>query len=190
MKTRYAHARLITAGACVAILGGCASWTPPVPLDEKPSAQDAYLYGRFTMASAKALLGLDGYGSIGFLFKCEDGSSYTVRFRLENDVQLLRVKPSMCSLEQTIFTNVDGQIRGRRPSAAGGMKGLKLQAGTTYYLGDFHGSLQVTGGTTIHQEWRVDSASDQYGSTTAALKARYPTFSAFPTQDVMNAGAR
>ena len=189
MKSRYARARSLTVAACVAILGGCASWTPPVPLDEKPSAQDAYLYGRFTIATGKALLGLDGYGSIGFMFKCDDGSKYTVRFRLENDVQLLRVKPSTCSLDQTIFTNVDGQIIGRKPSTSGLMKGLKLQAGTTYYLGDFHGSLHVTGGATIHQEWRVDSASDEYWSTTTALKARYPAFSAFPTQDLMGAKA-
>ena len=190
MRTRDVRGRSIVLAACLAMLGGCASWTPPLSADEKPSAQEAYLYGRFTMATGKSFLGLDGYGSIGFKFKCEDGSSYTIRFRIDGVVQLLRVKPSTCSLDQTIFTNGDGQIIGHKPNAAGLMKDLKLQAGTTYYLGDFLGSLHVTGGTMIHQEWRVESAKDEYRGAMVELKVRYPAFSDFPTQDAAFAWVR
>ena len=185
MKTRHFHVRAITVAACLAALGGCASWTPPVTVSEKPSTQDAYLYGRFGMTAGKAFLGLDGYSSIGFKFQCLDGASYTVRFRLENDVQLLRVKPATCSLQETIFTNADGQILGKKPSPVGIMKGLKLEPGTSYYIGDFHGSQQITAGYTVHQEWRIDSAYDRYATTTEALKALYPAFSGLPTLDVM-----
>lgn len=179
--------RSIGALACVAILGGCASWAPPLAPDTRPSTQDAYLYGRFTMATGKSFLGLDGYGSIGYTFKCEDGSSYTVRFRIDGVVQLLRVKPSTCSLEQTIFTNGDGQIVGRKPNLSGVMKGIRLQSGAAYYLGDFLGSLHVSGGTMIHEQWRVDSARDAYNSSTGQLKLRYPAFADFPTLDVTEA---
>ena len=112
-------------------------------------------------------------------------SAETVRFRLENDVQLLRVKPATCSLQETIFTNADGQILGKKPSPVGVMKGLKLEPGTNYYIGDFHGTMQVTGGYTIHQEWHIDSAYDRFVTTTEALKARYPAFADLPTLDVM-----
>ena len=186
MKTRHGRGRLAAAAAGVAMLAGCASWTPPLEPTDKPTAQDAYLYGRFVQDSRKALLGLDGYSTIGLVFKCLDGASYTVRFRLEGDVQLLRVKPSTCSLQETIYTDADGAIKGHKPSPGNVMKSMTLQAGTAYYLGDYHGTMRATVSyPSVNMEWHIDSVRDRFATTTDDLKQRYPAFTNVPSQDMM-----
>jgi hypothetical protein len=186
MKTRHGRGRLAAAAAGVAMLAGCASWTPPLEPTDKPTTQDAYLYGRFVQDSPKVLLGLDGYSTIGLVFKCGDGASYTVRFRREDDVQLLRVKPATCSLQETIYTDADGAIKGHKPSPTGVMKNLTLKPGVAYYIGDYHGMMKATTSyATINMEWHINSARDRYATSTEALKARYPAFADVSSEDVM-----
>ncbi len=155
--------------------------------EDKASAQDAYIYGRFGLSAPKAVLALDGTSAMGFVFKCDGGVTYTVRFRVDNDVQLLRVKPSTCSLDEMIFTNQDGQVRGRKPSPPGAMKFMKLEAGNKYYVGDFHGAITFSA---TRQEWQVDSAHDRFATTTDALKLRFPAFADFPARDMMSPDPR
>jgi hypothetical protein len=186
MNTRHGRGRLAAAAAGVAMLAGCASWTPSLAPEDKPSTQDAYLYGRFAQESPRVLLGLDGYSTIGLVFKCQDGATYTVRFRREDDLQLLRVKPSTCSLQETIYTNADGNIKGHKPSPGGVMKGLVFKPGVAYYLGDYHGTMRTTiAYPGINMEWHIDSVRDRFATTTDALKERYPAFASVPSEDVM-----
>lgn len=186
MKSNHGRGRGVAAAAGAAMLAGCASWTPPLAPTDKPSEQDAYLYGNFVQDSRKALLGLDGYSTIGLVFKCLDGASYTVRFRLEREVQLLRVKPATCSLQETIYTDADGAIKGHKPSPNGVMKGLTFKPGVAYYLGDYHGTMKATVSYPgVAMEWRIDSVRNRFATTTDDLKQRYPAFANVPSEDVM-----
>jgi len=48
----------------VSVLAGCAGYTPSILPNEKPTGQEAYLYGRFYIEAKASALALDGHQTI------------------------------------------------------------------------------------------------------------------------------
>ena len=170
----------------VAALAGCASWTPSISKGEKPTGQEAYLYGRFYIEAQKQALALDGHQTMGFVIKCASGETYTLRFSNEEALQVIKIAPSTCSLAEFIYTNSDGQIRSRRRAPENLMHDARFDAGKAYYLGDFYAETTTRViGNTISRNWNVKNVRNDYRNTSTALKAAYPSLSAVPTEDRM-----
>jgi hypothetical protein len=166
----------------VSALTGCAGYTPRIAADEKPTANDAYLYGRFFIQAEKKKLAFDGYATMGFGITCTDGPKYTVRFSNEAPLQVIKIMPSTCSLVDFVYTNADGAVRSRKAAPEKLMKNVKFDAGKAYYLGDFAGESVQSGAYT---QWNVKSMKDDYEKTSAELKTAFPNFSSVPTENRM-----
>ncbi len=170
----------------VSALAGCAGYTPSILPNEKPTGQEAYLYGRFYIEAPASRLALDGHQTMGFVIKCASGETYTLRFSNENALQVIRITPSTCSLTEFIYTNSDGQVRSRKPAPEKLMRDARFDAGKAYYLGDFYAETTTSViGRTISRNWNVKTVRNDYRNTSTALKAAYPNMSALPTEDRM-----
>ncbi|HKC53456.1 MAG TPA: hypothetical protein VKC33_02280 [Burkholderiales bacterium] len=170
----------------VSALAGCAGYTPSILPNEKPTGQEAYLYGRFYIEAPASRLALDGHQTMGFVIKCASGETYTLRFSTENALQVIRIAPSTCSLTEFIYTNSDGQVRSRKPAPEKLMRDARFDAGKAYYLGDFYAETTTSViGRTISRNWNVKTVRNDYRNTSTALKAAYPNMSALPTEDRM-----
>jgi len=172
----------------VAALAACANYTPSITSSEKPSGDEAYLYGRFYIESKSLKLALDGYQTMGFVIKCANGDAYTLRFSNADDsaLQVIKIKPSTCSLAEFVYSNADGQVRSRKPAPQRLMHDTTFDAGKAYYLGDFYAATTTTvSGTMIYRNWNVKTIKNDYANTSNALKATYPNLAAMPTEDRM-----
>jgi len=170
----------------VSVLAGCAGYTPSILPNEKPTGQEAYLYGRFYIEAKASALALDGHQTMGFVIKCAGGETYILRFSNDNALQAINIVPSNCSLTEFIYTNSDGQIRSRKPAPGKLMTDVRFDAGKAYYLGDFYAETTTSvRGNTVSRNWNVKTVRNDYKNTSAALKAAYPNMSALPTEDRM-----
>jgi len=170
----------------VSALAGCAGYTPSINPDEKPSGQEAYLYGRFYIEAPASRLSFDGHQTMGFVIKCASGEAYTLRFSNDNALQAIRITPSTCSLTEFVYTNSDGQVRSRKPAPEKLMRDARFGAGKAYYLGDFYAeTVTRVIGNTISRNWNVKTVRNDYRNTSLALKTAYPNLSALPTEDRM-----
>jgi len=175
---------LLVALAASMLLSGCASWSPPITTKDLPTGAEAYVYGRFKIDAPKSWLGFDGNQTMGFVFSCSDGDKYTIRFSIDNPVEVIRIDPATCSMTEIIYTNGDGQILRRKAAPRDSMQNLVLVSGNAYYLGDFYASSQNAahfGGTTM--SWRINNARDDFKGTTAEMKSRFPNMVAIATTD-------
>jgi len=163
-------------------LAGCAGYSPTVGTADKPGANDAYLYGRFQVETREMKFTISGHQTMGFVLKCTDGNSYTIRFERGDAVQVVKIAPSTCSTAEFVYTDADGFVRGRKPAPDALKKEMTFAAGKAYYLGDFQGESTYTGGV---QRWRVQSGRNNYAATTEKLKSAYPNLSALPTENRM-----
>jgi hypothetical protein len=180
------YSRLFQALCALAAVAGCAGYTASIKSDEKPTGEEAYLYGRFYIEAKKAALALDGYQTMGFTIACASGQTYTVRFSNEEALQVIKITPSTCSLTEFVYSNADGQVRSRKKAPETLMHDARFDAGKAYYLGDFYAATTTTvSGNIIHTSWNVKNARDDYRNTSELLKARYPALSAVPTEDRM-----
>jgi len=165
-------------------LAGCASYTPSITQDEKPTGQEAYLYGRFYIEAKSGKLALDGHQTMGFVIACASGETYTFRFSNDTALQVIKVVPSMCSLTEFVYTNSDGQIRSRKRAPEKLMRDARFDAGKAYYLGDFYAEATTTvRGNVISSNWNIKTVRNDYNNTSAALKAAYPNLAALPTEN-------
>src|SRR5262245_1842411 len=170
----------------LAAVAGCANYAKNLKPDERPTGQEAYLYGRFYIEAQKSALALDGHQTMGFTIACASGESYTLRFSNDEALQVIKIKPSVCSLTEFIYTNSDGQVRSRKKAPERLMKDARFDAGKAYYLGDFYAATTTTQiGNTISRNWNVKDAKDDYGNTSNAMRAAYPNLSTIPTEDRM-----
>jgi hypothetical protein len=168
----------------VSLIAGCAGYSPTVATDEKPTATDAYLYGRFRIFAPTLLLG--EYQTMGFGFKCADEKTYTIRFDMKDMVQVVKIAPSTCSLTELVYSNPHGLETGRKPVPDSLKRDVVFEAGKAYYLGDYQAeAAQTNTGLTITRTWRLRGARNNYARTTEQLKAAYPNLSALPTEDRM-----
>ena len=180
------NVRLFPALCALVIAAGCANYTASIRKDDKPTGQEAYLYGRFYIEAQKQKMSFDGHQTMGFTIACASGENYTLRFSNEEAVQVIKIKPSTCSLTEFVYTNSDGQIRSRKKAPERLMHDARFDAGKAYYLGDFYAvTTTTTIGNTISRNWNVKDARDDYLNTSNAMRALYPSLSALPTEDRM-----
>jgi hypothetical protein len=166
-----------------AALVGCAAHTPSVPQDEKPTGQEAYLYGRFYVEAKNGKLALDGHQTMGFVIKCASGKTYTFRSSNDNALQVIKITPSMCSLTEIVHTNADGQVRSRKSAPEKLMRDARFDAGKAYYLGDFYAEAATPIRGAYY--WNIKAVRNDYDNTSKALKAAYPNLAALPTENRM-----
>jgi hypothetical protein len=167
-----------------AALVGCAAHTSSITQDEKPTGQEAYLYGRFYIEAKGGKLALDGHQTMGFVIKCASGETYTFRSSNDNALQVIKIAPSMCSLTEIVHTNADGQVRSRKSAPEKLMHDARFDAGKAYYLGDFYAEAATSvQGRTVSSVWNIKTVRNDYNNTSAALKAAYPNLAALPTEN-------
>jgi len=72
------------------------------------------------------------------------------------------------------------------PAPKGLMKDAQFDAGKAYYLGDFfaEGTVSVLG-RTRSTNWRIKTVKNDYGKTTADMKALFQNLAVTPTEDRM-----
>ncbi len=178
--------RLAQALCALAAVAGCANYAASIKVDEKPTGQEAYLYGRFYIEAPKQALALDGHQTMGFTIACASGESYTVRFSNQEALQVIKITPSTCSLTEIVYTNADGQIRSRKKAPEKLMHDARFEAGKAYYLGDFYAATTTTVvGNTVQRNWNVKDAKDDYRNTSNAMRAAFPNLASVPTEDRM-----
>lgn len=168
------------------ISSGCAGYTPRISQDDKPTPNDAYLYGRFSIQAPKVFLSIDGHQSMGFALECKNGERYVLRFSKDDPLQVIKIIPSTCSLVELVYTNAEGAVASRKPAPPGAMQNSVFAAGKAYYLGDFFAeSTQSIAGNVINRQWRMTSMKDGYDATTQEMRTAFPNLSAVPTENRM-----
>lgn len=174
------------AALCAALLAGCAAYTPRLPADAKPGAGDAFVYGRFHIDTPKAFLGLDGHASMGLGMKCSDGKDYLVRFFIDKPVHVIKVSPATCSVTETVYSNADGQVMGRKPFSGTALQGMVFKPGVAHYVGDFFATsdTHMAGYNRVQSSWRIRDMKLDYDATTADMRAQYPGLANVVTADL------
>ena len=164
----------------LAVLGitGCGAYTQGVRPTEKPAADSAYLYGRFTMKAEKSFVG--NYPTVGLMLACSDGQKYTVGFSIEQPLQVLKIRPARCALAQIVGTDMRGDIHLRRRAQPAWVHADDFHAGNMYYLGDFVGIAAQENHwkviyTEAHLTWGFDPVQDRLEATTAEMKSAFPS---------------
>jgi hypothetical protein len=181
---KFASWLRLGAPGLVLLIAGCAGYTQRVKVEEAPTANDAYLYGRFYMNAPKAALALDGHKTMGFAFECEDKERYVLRFDRDQPLVAVKVKPSVCSWVENIYTNADGSVESRKPAPADEFKNVTIAPGQAYYLGDFGAETKLTYRANVgYNEWAITSIRNIFHRTTRDLKAAYPNLKDLPTQN-------
>jgi len=171
-------------GLC--FIAGCANYVKSIDKSEKPTEKDAYLYGRFQMSAPDSWLAMDRHQSMGFVVKCADEQSYTIRFDKKEPLQVIKIGPASCGVSEVVYTDADGRVRSRKPAPAALQRPVAFEAGKAYYLGDFKAEASNwTSGTTIHTEWRVTSVRNDYRTTTEQMKSDFPNLSGVATENRM-----
>lgn len=174
---------LTVLSAC--LIAGCAGYTSAVGIDEKPSGKDSYLYGRFYMVNPPRNLITGNPQTMGFAFKCADENMYTIRFEPNNEVQVVRIAPSTCSLAEFVYSDHGATQVTRKPAPDGLKRTVAFEAGKAYYLGDFQAETTQSGFPVVTRTWRLKSARNEYARTTAQMKIGYPNLSTLPTEERM-----
>ena len=182
MQTGF-YGVLTAVSAC--LIAGCAGYTSTVKLDEMPTAKDAYLYGRFYMENPPRNAFTGNPQTMGFAFKCADENTYTIRFEPNNEVHVVKVVPSTCSLTEFVYTDHGATKTTRKPVPDALKRDVAFEAGKAYYLGDFQAETTQAGFPIVTRTWRLKSARNEYARTTAQMKIGYPNLSTLPTEDRM-----
>lgn len=170
----------------VVALAGCAAQTPSITQEEKPTGQEAYLYGRFYIEVKSEKLALDGHQMMGFVIKCGSKDTYTFRISSESALQVIKIAPSTCSLAEFVYTDPDGKVTSRMRAPEKLMEDVRFEAGKAYYLGDFYAEPSVPGANKrTPNVWEIKTVRNDYSNTSAALKALYPNLAKLPTENRM-----
>ena len=167
-------------------VAGCGAYTQGIRSTEKPAADSAYLYGRFTMKAEKSLVG--NYPTMGLMLTCSDGEKYTIGFSIEQPLQVLKIRPARCMLAEIIGTDARGDIHLRRRPHPAWIHVDDFQAGKMYYLGDFAGVAKQDNHwkvlyTEVHLVWDFNPVEDRLAVTTAEMKSAFPSLAALPVID-------
>jgi hypothetical protein len=171
--------------ATALLIAGCAGYTSTVRIDERPTAKDTYLYGRFYMVNPPRNAFTGKPQTMGFAFKCADENMYTIRFEPNDEVQVVKIAPARCSLTEFVYTDHGGTQTTRKPVPDALRHEVAYEAGKAYYLGDFQAETAQSGFPVITRTWRLKSARNNYARTTAQMKVGYPNLSTLPTEDRM-----
>ena len=84
-----------------ALLAGCAAgFTSGIKRIEPYDPASAYIYGRFSL---KGPQGERPGGTMGFEIQCRDGSTYTVGMKVRDSLQVIKVAPAACQIDQFVY---------------------------------------------------------------------------------------
>jgi hypothetical protein len=175
----------------MALAAGCAFYAAKVSPAAQPRSDLGYFYGRFHIDVPRPpALGTDRHETMGFVMRCDDGNAYTIRFSLEKRVQVIAAHPARCALDEVIFTDKGGVVRGSNHLTGNPPGGFVLAAGTAYYLGDyFSESPFKSRWTAMHPlrpwNWDLTSVDDNYEGTSAEMKRTFANLAGLPTQNRM-----
>lgn len=170
MKIKTTLALLLPALSLVA----CANYTPRLKPDEKLTETDSFIYGSFQIKTEKILVSADGHVSMGLNLTCQDGSKYLLRFYRENPVHVVKIKPSICDIDEIVYTDADGNVR-EVGSFRNPIRNLVFKPGKAYYLGDFSATAHTDIGLkTNNIKWSMRNPVDRFAYTTELVHSLYP----------------
>src|SRR5688572_32384462 len=177
--------RSAIAGAALVLAAGCASYTPSITKDDKPTGKEAYLYGRFHISSPVTRLAVQGHQRMGFTLKCGNDTTYTIKFDRDEPLQVLRIEPSSCTMSEILYSDADGFVKSRKPAPDSLKKAVTYEAGKAYYVGDFYAEArQFPGGGGMHHwTWRLTNVTNDYRNTTDKLKTAFPNLAPLATEN-------
>jgi hypothetical protein len=159
---------------------------------ERHDPASAYLYGRFYIDAKSSLLSPDGSQSMGFAVRCRDGNTYTIGFSKRTPLQVIKVAPSICQIDEIVYTDAGGGVISRRMAPFRLLQNEILESGGLYYVGDFLAQASESSSSymVIYREtrfsWTIAAIRDNYDKTTAAMKRAFVAFRAVPTEDRMS----
>lgn len=174
--------------AILQFVTGCISFTPAVGYDASPQPEVGYIYGRFVLNEQISSPLPSKMGLV--LQEQHTDSTYTIKFKpVETSVyrdgvwitkrvdvltSLIAVKPGTYALKK-----LGGKSLVESPLT----KPFVVDAGKAYYVADFavQSSEVWLPGLAYAYSWKVDAISDNYESTTAEFKAKFPRLSLLPT---------
>jgi hypothetical protein len=158
--------------AILRLVTGCTSFTPAVGYDASPQPEVGYIYGRFVLneqisSPLPSKLGL-------VLQEQKTDATYTIKFKPVDVPSLVAVKPGTYALKK-----LGGKSLAESPLT----QPFVVDAGKAYYVADFtvQSSELWFPGLVYSYSWKVDAIRDNYESTTAELKAKFPHLSFLPT---------
>ncbi len=174
----------LVACCAVALLSGCAAYSPSLSKTEAPAAENAYLYGRFAMDAPKALLNFGGHQTMGFALECASGQYILIKFKVDEPLQLLKVAPaSKCTFREIVYTDAGGSIKSRKPAPPDLAKEIDFTPGRAHYVGDFFGASTITSsGNVLNFKWEIKRVKDDYELSTEELKKAFPAFANLPME--------
>lgn len=178
------HRVLVLCTLC--LLGACATQSPTISAEERPAANEAYIYGRFHIRTTAASFGLT-HINIGFSIECSDGARYTMLFKRTDTLYAVRVKPAECAFKEILFLGTGSYVQSTKPIPAEIMKPQRFEAGRSYYLGDFEATAIYTEssrgwGVLEQTRWRIDSLRNNFVTTSKDFRAGFPALAALPTE--------
>lgn len=107
------RAKLVTLLVWALAAPCCAGYTAGIRPDEKYNPSNSYLYGRFVVDAKSAPLSFASSQSMGFTVICRDGKTYTIGFSNQTTLQIIKVAPSACQIDEIVYSDSDGIVRGR-----------------------------------------------------------------------------
>ncbi len=174
--------KMIFAIAGLAVLSGCVSYSKSVSTAEAVSPDSAYIYGSFKIDTPKSWLAMQGHQSMGFVLTCADKRKYTIGFKVDKPLQLVKISPTQCTLTDIVYSDADGMVMSTKPVPAGEFSNRAFVAGKAYYLGDYFAKSEnqysYSYTTTI---WKIVDVKDNYIQTTQDMISAYPNMRGFNT---------
>lgn len=170
----------ILAVVSLTVLSGCITYSESVSVNEAGSPDFAYIYGSFKVDAPKVWLAMQGHPSMGFVFTCNDNKKYTIGFKVDNPLQMVKVSPTQCTLTDIVYTDADGLVMSTQSISTDVFRNQRLEAGKAYYLGDYFAKVedQYNFSRTI---WRIVDMKDNYIQTTQNMFNAYPNMRGFKT---------
>jgi len=126
-----------------------------------------------------------------FSIRCRDGKRYKILFSRTNPLQMIRLRAGVCQLDDIVYKG----LASHKTMASLRLLGNEhLQPGGVYYVGDFGATASTTSSGVgfdmsnglhgkVHQTWNLFDPVDNYASTTAEMKQRFPNFASVATED-------
>jgi hypothetical protein len=164
-------------------LAGCVTYSKSVSVNEAGNPDFAYIYGSFKIDAPKDWLAIQGHQSMGFVFTCNDKKKYTIGFKVDNPLQMVKISPTQCTLTDIVYSDADGLEISTKPVPTDALSNRSFAAGKAYYLGDYFAKVESQYNysyiTTI---WKIVDYKDNYIQTTQNMINAYPNMRGYNTQ--------
>ena len=174
MDARIASAvRATLSSLLLCLLPGCMTYTIAVPTGHRPSADSAYVFGRFTKS---------GVGYFGLVLEdLERTRKYQIEFDAEEKLVVIEVEPGTYEITEVSLEGQGFGKAGQIPLKGG--PSFSVRPNAAYYLGDMRCLYSAYGFTSessvrmVAREWEVTDYADRYDAAQLELKGNYPHIS-------------